>query len=234
MGTLATADTAALVDILRDPDADLVLRAIAAMYAAGTREQRGTHVRRRSRCDGIWQVLLDMGAPASLVAATEVNHRRTGYPLALWASLFHLVRREGYVTDHHCPKRRPRRASRSTPSITTPGPARRPSASGALRAAALGRYPLRGAQIGVFYGEGGLVRPQFQCDWSGRLYALGTEAEMASAGLTADECSQVLKIVENELPTLHEIRRRFDPARRFADAGGPVWSGGAIEQRRRR
>ena len=41
MGTLATADTAALVDILRDPDADLVLRAIAAMYTAGTRNSAG-------------------------------------------------------------------------------------------------------------------------------------------------------------------------------------------------
>ena len=41
--------------------------------------------------------------------------------------------------------------------------------------------------------------------------ALSTEAEMASAGLTGDEFAQVLKTVENELPTLHEIRRRLIP-----------------------
>ena len=210
MEWIAEAETEALINTLRDPVQDLVLRAIAAMYAAGTRQGRGNNVRARRGCDGVWDVLFDLGAPASLVAAARFSFRRTGSALALWVTLFQIA--SHYRTIGHPPLPDPVWSAEDIPLYAVDYHTRvgkQAVREWRAQSPVLRPYPLRGVQLGLFYTEGSVVRPQLHWEWSERLYALGTEAEMVSAGLTANDFLPIRKAVENELPTLNELRQRL-------------------------
>lgn len=216
---MASWATEVLLDAVRDERAHIVLRATAAMYAAGTAPGWGTNIDPRKGCDAIWDVLHDMGAPASLIAACRLNHKRIRYPLALWVALFHHAARDARLRQHQL---QPSPVVDGIPlcaldNFTRVG--KQAIREWCQQSPKLARFPLRGVQLAVFYAEGSLVDGEYVWDRSDDLYRLALEAEAASAGLVGDAFADLLEIVRNELPTLNGIRVRLLGAGR--DQGQP-------------
>ena len=208
MGRLAEVETSQLLDTIANQSIDIVERCATAWYALGTPRLREANIIQRNGCQGIWSALADLGVPETLIASSELACRRTNNPLALFVCVLSIDRPKGSVET---PSFYQSELIDGIPAYTLDGFTR--SGKAAIRSwraqsETLGQYPLRSIQLALFFIEGALVTPAHTWSETTRLRQLAVEAGVGGNRLTQAQTSQLMKAVENELPTLLGHRRR--------------------------
>jgi hypothetical protein len=203
-----------LTDIATNEHADIIPRAIAAWYLAGTKRYPSDQlVSREGDLVAGEAMLRSIGVPVSLLEGCIGVLKRTPYPLALHMPFICLEAQKHAsqftVHEHHLPKAPnvnglPLYAADGFTRI-----GRRCFAALKNQVHALKHYSIAQIALAVFYEEGGLVNKQLCAPSLDLLQREGEYVDVQSAGLGASAYDALREIINEQMRLLQAIREKL-------------------------
>jgi hypothetical protein len=208
-----------LFDQIKSPDIPLTIRAVAAWYAAGTKQFRSDGLwSRQGDLEGLFGTYLGMGVDEALLDACRVAIRKMRNPLPLFVPLIWSGFRQSAVNMVEEIDIPDTRYVEGIPAYALGGHTR--LGKRALREFLRQCEPIRKclgqhlsdtgwqdtSDVAVFHVESAVVKRQRLWDGFDDLKTLGIEGDVCRNGLKPEAVSDLLAIVRENMPLLDDIR----------------------------
>ena len=223
---MASIESAERLEVLRDGELPLGVRATAAWFASGLEWDRERRIL-GGNLDALVECYGAMGAPPDLVETALCAARRIREPLAALLPLLSLSKPPGegriveacashistysldgiplYAFDMHT------RIGRQALTQLTRGD---PVLQAIIEQYAPARSGVDAVRLAAFHVEGACTRPRFTWALSQSIEQLGVEADLLSAGVKLEGHEALLEAVRERLPALNDLRLHFYSAAR--------------------